>query len=171
MQKSNTQMNNITVTFRLRQVVHKFFVSRRGFLKCQSKPLSTKTLRSPAQPVVRVALTHETGRRRKWCVICVVCVVSHAGLVDVCIGWRPKSVGTSMPEWLLRRMAPIDMSCCKAASMHWLDTRLPQVWAKVGLREYLGSRLFVRDRRQKRPRDSGRGYVAGCGLRTGSAEG
>ena len=36
-----------------------------------------------------------------------------------------------MPERLLRLTAPIDMSCCEAAPMRWMDMRRQQVWAKV----------------------------------------
>jgi hypothetical protein len=57
------------------------------------------------------------------------------GLLDVRIGWRPKTVGRSLPEGLLRLAAAIDMSWCKAASMRWLDMQWPPVWAKVGFWE------------------------------------
>jgi hypothetical protein len=92
------------------------------------------------------------------------------GLVDVCIGWRPKSVGTVHAGEALRLTAPVDMSCCKAASMRWLDMRWQQVWAKVGFWEELGEPALRPHRRQKPPPDSGRRYVARCGLCAGSAE-
>jgi hypothetical protein len=73
----------------------------------------------------------ETSGRRKWCVICVVCVVSDAGwLMSAPVGGQ-RVWGRSLPERLLRLTAPIDRSCCKAAPMRWMDMRRQQVWTKV----------------------------------------
>ncbi len=93
--------------------------------------------------------------------ICVVCVVSHAGwlmsasVVDQRVWGGPWRRGFFAADG-----APSPLA---------VATRHPYVGWK-GRGSKCGSGSSWGDRRQNPPRDSGRGYVARCGLRAGSAE-
>jgi hypothetical protein len=68
-------------------------------------------------------------------VICVVSVVSHVGWLMSASVADQRAWGTVHFGEAFAADGPLDMSCCKTASMHWLDMRLQQVWAKVGFWE------------------------------------